>query len=66
MQTGEEDIYKTAHIVSWEGQTQLNVWNNETEGNLCNKINGTDSSYYRPFRTPYSENLFVFNADVCR
>lgn len=66
METGEEDIYRTAHILSWEGKTQLSNWNNETEGDFCNMINGTDSSYYRPFRTPGSENLFVFNTDVCR
>lgn len=65
--TGEDDIYQTATIWSWEGKSVLNnTWRELEEGKYCNLINGTDSSYFRPFRTPESENLFVFKADVCR
>lgn len=66
--TGEHDIYKTQDIVSWNGNHQLALWNNKKEetGDVCNMINGTDSSFFRPFLTPESDNLFVFNTDVCR
>lgn len=66
MRTGEDDIYQTAHIVSWEGKTHLDVW--DTRANdVCNMINGTDSSYFRPFRTTVDpEPLYTFTTDVCR
>lgn len=67
MNTGEEDIFQTAHILSWNNQTELSKWGVTDSLNACNQINGTDSSYYRPFRTTEEpENLFVFKSDICR
>lgn len=66
MNTGEDDIYTTANIRSWEGLNVLTTWPKNDEEDYCNQITGTDSSYYRPFLTPDAENLWVFNTDICR
>lgn len=63
MSTGVADVYTTAEILTWNGEPKVDSWK---EDGHCNEINGTDSSFYRPFRTPDSENLYVFSTDVCR
>lgn len=59
--TGNELAADVAKIVNWNGVEKLNYWYSES----ANLINGTDGTYYQPFRTK-EQRLYSFNPDMCR
>lgn len=59
--TGGDDINKVAIIDKWNGNENLNFWDDK----YCNQINGTDGSSFPPF-VDKDKPLFFFSADICR
>ena len=59
--SGYDEAANVAKIVSWDGKERLDIY--ESEG--ANSLNGTDGTFYSPFRTR-DEVLYAYNADMCR
>lgn len=59
--TGVSDIKGLGKIYSWDGKNELPFWS----GNNCNKINGTDGTFWPPF-IDQSLPLFAYSPDICR
>ncbi len=61
MMTGYDNIQNVAKIVSWDGMERLNLY--DSPG--ANLINGTDGTFYPPFRTR-DQVMYAYNSDMCR
>jgi hypothetical protein len=61
MMTGYDNIQNVAKIVSWDGMEVLNYYDTPS----ANLINGTDGTFYPPFRTR-DQVMYAYNADMCR
>lgn len=67
MHTGKGDISKLTEIQKIDDQPSIQIWLNNTEGDLsiCNMINGTDGSSYAPFMQ-HRKPLYIYSSDICR
>lgn len=52
---------EVGQVIRFNGKHKMDVW----PGEECNKIQGTDTTIYRPFITP-EISLSSFSGDVCR
>ncbi|CAL1540142.1 unnamed protein product [Lymnaea stagnalis] len=59
--SGMKDLDNFGNIVSWNGQTELNYWTNDS----ANMINGTDGTIYPPF-IDLKATKYLFSSDLCR
>jgi len=64
MYTGENDPYKLSSISSFNGKNSLSIWNSE-EGEICNKVQGSDGATFNPY-IQQKETLWFFNDQLCR
>ena len=61
--TGRNNLADVGKVHSWDDQTALDFWKNDTE--YCNAITGTDGSTFHP-EIERNETLHIFNRDLCR
>jgi hypothetical protein len=61
VKSGVNDIRMLGRLVEWKGQPNLTMW----AGGICNNIDGTDSTIFRPFWSP-KEKIAIFLTDMCR
>ncbi|XP_026465745.1 sensory neuron membrane protein 2 [Ctenocephalides felis] len=64
--SGKKDILDVGQLTSWNNETYMKLWK---DGNsTCNKVQGTDSTMYRPYRHGKEPDdfMWVFNSDICR
>ncbi|KAJ1204899.1 hypothetical protein NDU88_000334 [Pleurodeles waltl] len=59
--SGADKYQDVSRIVEWRGQQALTWWTSDS----CNKINGTDGSYFHPLISK-DETLYMFSSDLCR
>jgi len=62
--TGQSNILDVGKVHSWDDETELSFWKNDT-GSMCNAIQGTDGSTFHP-DIKKDETIHIFNRDLCR
>lgn len=63
MKRGMDDIDTLGQIQAWNGLSYTTFWGNEE--NVCNKVEGYDSTLYPPYNT--KDRVFeVFSTDIYR
>ena len=60
--TGQKNLLDVGKVYSWDDQTELDFWKNDS---MCNAIKGTDGSTFHP-EIQRDETLHIFNRDLCR
>ena len=60
--TGQSNLLDVGKVYSWNDQTELDFWKNDSS---CNAIKGTDGSTFHP-EIQRNETLHIFNRDLCR
>lgn len=61
--TGEDSLDNLGKIFAMNGETKLNIWDDESE---CNEIVGTDGSQFPPHLMDKEEELQIFIKSFCR
>ena len=60
--TGIPDITQVGQFIQWNGQRQLDIWQEDSD---ANQINGTEGLFFKP-ALEKGENLTTFDEDVMR
>lgn len=64
---GRSNIEELGNIIRWNSKPKIDKWGTRYSINndSCNRVNGSDSTIYRPFLHNY-EDLYIYSTDICR
>ena len=60
--TGVGNAEKLGIVSRWNGQDRMDYWGGEE----CNRIDGTDGSFYPPHLVNRQSRLYIYHHDMCR